>query len=150
MEGITYMYVFCNLINMLEIRLASKQSSSIVHKWAMCLGNPSVLPNSEGGIQAGTWNHQNHQHVHLLQRPSGGHVSWGCWWETWQGGWPSAIKHPSRTAPLTQSQRCLCAGYGETQLRTTHWRIFTHPLTSFALYMVILFIVHNILCVYME
>lgn len=93
-------------------------------------------------IQAGRW---SHQHDHFLKRTSDRRISWGCWWETRQEGWPSAVRHSSRTVIMLP-----CTGCGETQLGNTNASMFTHPLRSFILYMIALFILRNVFYVYKE
>lgn len=145
------MYAFRSLMKMLEIKLASGNkvaalSTSERHVWELhCV----LHWQGWNEIQAGRWSHQKHQHDHLLKRTSDRSISWGCWWETGQEGWPSAVRHSSRTVLLAQAQRCLALDM-EKLSQETLVLMFTRPLRSFILHMISLFVLQNVFYVYKE
>lgn len=152
MEGITYVYVFCNLTKVLEIKMTLKNKvTALFTSESYVLGTLLWYPAARM-----EWNAAWKMEPPKAQTwsPAEGKFRWayflGLLVGTRQEGWPSAVRHPLRTTPLTNYRDALHWLWENSVRDHTPILPSSHLLTSFVLYMIALLILQNIHHVYME
>lgn len=127
------MYLFCKPSNLtkltktFEIRLTSRKSNSVIYKWAPYLGTLLCKDRVESRLEEGA---TKTTHVITCERNLRWHISWGLLVGNRQEEWPSAVRHPLRTACLPVT-KLPCTGCGETQWGTIHWHLHLHTSSNF-------------------